>query len=78
MDHANRAVSAGASVLPSTGPGPPPSAPRITKKPIVLRDRGRPIYCTCFLTTFHICGIDNLRISFIYLFFPFDLYVLLY
>lgn len=41
VDHANRASSAGASVLPSTGPGPPPVTTRITKKPIVLRDRGR-------------------------------------
>lgn len=48
MDHSNRTGSAGASVLPSTGPGPPPSATRITKKPIVLRDRGRPSHCTCF------------------------------
>ncbi|MCJ8744473.1 hypothetical protein PDJAM_G00119160 [Pangasius djambal] len=41
VDHTNRAGSAGASVLPSTGPGPPPppSTTRITKKPIVLRDR---------------------------------------
>lgn len=41
MDHTNRAGSASASVLPSTGPGPPATAARITKKPIVLRDRGR-------------------------------------
>ncbi|KAI5093453.1 putative E3 ubiquitin-protein ligase makorin-2, partial [Silurus meridionalis] len=46
VDHSNRASTAGASVLPSTGPGPPPSTTRITKKPIVLRDRGRLDRCT--------------------------------
>ncbi|XP_062842360.1 E3 ubiquitin-protein ligase makorin-2 isoform X2 [Trichomycterus rosablanca] len=35
-DHTNRDSMTGASV---PGPGPPPSAPRNTKKPLVLRDR---------------------------------------